>query len=311
MDVLSESIFPSGAKHGIHRAGKEGELPGGLSFAVREMSAEELEKCMDPDGIDALEFLKLHYKPPSPLEAIITETALYRYDRIFRLLLRILRMLFVVNMLFRDSMTRSRSWKGIDSVTRKFCIEAHHFVSALGGYMVESGIGTTWARFEDKLLELEQWIEKDENDSECTGLEGEGLEKLRAYHESILDRIMFATLSRKRQAPVMKIVNEIFEAILKFAKIVRGCVARGAMNASEQEEVAALYISFKRRVGIFISVCRGLSEKRGYGDGRKDLEGRRAVDSLFGTGYKEEANMLQMLLLKMEMTGYYSDTKSG
>jgi len=290
MDVLTEC---SAQKTGIHTAGKTGELPGGLSFAVREMNDEELEACMDPNSISALDFLKLEYKPPSPLQAIITPTAMYRYDRIFRLLLRVLRMVFVVNILWRDASRRQ-----VDPITRRFGIEARHFVTTLANYMMESGIGTTWTRFERKLEDIEEGLDNERGE--------ESLDRLRAYHENILDRIMFATLSRKRQQPVMKIVDEIFALVLKFASVSR---RMGKGETVGYEELETLYRSFRRRVGIFIGVCRGLSEKRGYGDGRKDLEGRRgAVDGVFGTGYKEEANLLGMLLLGLEMSGYYSKT---
>lgn len=326
MGVLTESFSESlgereEAPHhrgGIHASGKEGELPGGLSFAVRDMTQEELERCMDPDGIEALDFLKLQYNPPSPLEAIITPTALYRYDRLFKLLLRVLRMLFVVNKLFRDARSfrllrgkdgeiqpmtsRASCLGGFDPVAQKFRVEAHHFVSTICGYMFETGVGSTWKKFDEKLADIERKLCGDEE-----GLEGEGLERLRGYHESILDRIMFATLTRKRQAPVMKLVEDIFVAVLGFAKYSHER-ASGKMGTMGEKELAELYKVFRRRVGIFISVCRGLSEKRGYGDGRRDLEGRRAVDAIFGTGYKEEGNLLGMLLLRLEMTGYYSES---
>jgi hypothetical protein len=281
------------------------------------MSDEELDACMDPNSISALDFLKLEYKPPSPLEAVITPTAIYRYDRIFKLLLRVLRMVFVVNTLWRDVNARSTRWKDVDPVSRKFGVEARHFVTTLANYMLESGIGTTWRRFENKFAEIEGELDTGRG-------EEESLDRLRAYHESTLDRIMFATLSRKRQQPVMKIVDEIFAIILRFARIshlkaagrrdwgTAGKLGLGSgvfeeEDDGEGDEVEKLYRSFRRRVGIFISVCRGLSEKRGYGDARKDLEGRRdAVDGVFGTGYKEEANLLGMLLLGLEMSGYYS-----
>lgn len=311
MGVLTESFSESlggreEAPHhrgGIHASGKEGELPGGLSFAVRDMTQEELERCMDPDGIEALDFLKLQYNPPSPLEAIITPTALYRYDRLFKLLLRVLRMLFVVNKLFRDATSRASCWAGIDPIAQKFRIEAHHFVSTVCGYMFETGVGSTWKKFDEKLADIERKLCGDEE-----GLEGEGLERLRGYHESILDRIMFATLTRKRQAPVMKLVEDIFVAVLGFAKYSHERASGRKLGTMGEKELAELYKVFRRRVGIFISVCRGLSEKRGYGDGRRDLEGRRAVDAIFGTGYKEEGNLLGMLLLRLEMTGYYSES---
>lgn len=319
MGVLTESFSESlgegeeALRHhrrGIHTAGKEGELPGGLSFAVRDMTQEELERCMDPNGIEALDFLKLHYTPPSPLEAIITPTALYRYDRLFKLLLRVLRMLFVVNKLFRDAKSlfrdaTSRAGCLVDfsPVAQKFRIEAHHFVSTICGYMFESGVGSTWKKFDEKLADIERKLCGDEE-----GLEGEGLERLRGYHESILDRIMFATLTRKRQAPVMKLVEDIFVAVLGFAKYSHEMASGRQASAMGEKDLTELYKVFRRRVGIFISVCRGLSEKRGYGDGRRDLEGRRAVDAIFGTGYKEEGNLLGMLLVRLEMTGYYSES---
>lgn len=308
MGVLTESFSSSigeDERHrvGIHTSGKEGELPGGLSFAVRDMTQEELERCMDPNGIEALDFLKLQYKPPSPLEAIITSTALYRYDRLFKLLLRVLRMLFVVNKLFRDASSRASYWQGVDPIAQKFRIEAHHFVNTVCGYMFESGVGSTWKKFDEKLQEIERKLDGDEE-----GLEGEGIERLRGYHESILDRIMFATLTRKRQAPVMKLVEDIFVAVLAFAQYSHARASGAQMGVMGDAELLELYKVFRRRVGIFISVCRGLSEKRGYGDGRKDLEGRRAVDAIFGTGYKEEGNLLGMLLLRLEMTGYYMET---
>ncbi|KAG0637074.1 Spc98 family-domain-containing protein [Tuber brumale] len=304
MGVLDESFDNTQTKGGIHHAGKDGDLPGGLSFGVRDMTMEELERCMDPNGLEALDFLKLQYKPPSPLDAIITTTALYQYDRLFKLLLRVLRMLFVVNKLFRDATSRGSHWHTVDPVAQKFRIEARHFVDAVCSYMFETGVGSTWRKFEDKLQDIERKLDSHDSD-----LGAEGIERLRVCHESILDRIMFATLSRKRQAPVMKLMEDIFTSILTFAKYSHA-KAIGARTSGD-EEIPALYTGFKRRVGIFISVCRGLSEKRGYGDGMKDSEGRRAVDAIFGAGSKEEGNLLSMLLLRLEMTEYYTDTGKG
>lgn len=302
MDVLTECFS---RKTGIHTAGKQTELPGGLSFAIRQLSEEELEACTDPNSIAALDFLKLEYKPPAPLQAIITPLALHRYDRIFRLLLRVLRMVFVVNNFWRElGGAGSRSLPATPTA-RRFAIEARHFVTTLANYMMEAGIGTTWTRFERKLAEIEKGLDRG-------GSGEESLDRLRAYHESILGRIMFATLSRKRQLPVMKIVDEIFALVLKFAAAGPAAGRRGEVEEGGGADIETLYRSFRRRVGIFISVCKGLSEKRGYGDGRTDLEGRRgAVDGVFGTGYKEEANLLGMLLLGLEMSGYYSKSAAA
>ncbi|KAI5782991.1 Spc98 family-domain-containing protein [Pyronema domesticum] len=282
MDVLTRSIDGTSSAYSLSNA----DLPGGLSFAVREMSDQELEACMDADSIFALDFLKLEYVPPEPLGAVITPTALWRYDKIFRLLLRVRRMVFVVGTL----------WKG-GAVKAGGGIEARHFVVTLANYLIESGIGTTWQRFESRLATL----------AASAGAGGETLDHLRQLHEGVLDRIMFATLSRKRQQPVMKIVDEIFGMVLRFARLQR----MRETNPGEEDdgqEVERLYKAFRRRVGIFIGVCRGLSEKRGYGEGRKDAAaGGTGIEG----GFKEEANLLGMLLLGLEMGGYYSKGGRG
>ncbi|KAI5839289.1 Spc98 family-domain-containing protein [Morchella snyderi] len=268
MGVLTDSFTTATTPlSGIYTSGKEHELPGNLSFAVRDMTPADLDKCMDPHSIAALDFLKLHYTPPAPLEAIITPTALYRYDRLFRLLLRIQRMLFVTTKLFRDATRRDTRWPRHRQppVAQLFRIDAHHFVTTLAAHMFESGVAAPWHKFEAKLGAIDAALSAagDDNDTAAAAdLAAEGLERLRGYHESVLDRIMFATLTRKRQAPVMKLVEDVFVAVLAFARYSHER-AEGRGGGMGLGELAELYKVFRRRVGIFLSVCRGLSEKRG------------------------------------------------
>lgn len=309
MGVLTES-YHSGVE-GEHKGGnqaRESELPGGLSFAVRDMSEEELQNCMDPNGIEALDFLRLRYKPPPPLGAIITPACLYKYDQLFKLLLRVVRMVYVVNQLFRDATDRTSYWQGVDAVAQKFRIEAHHFVSNVGGYFFDVGVGVTWQKFENKLDEIERQIESD--DAEGTLGDTEGLHKLQEYHERVLDRIMFATLLRKRQEQVLKLLEDIFTVILRFARYSRSRASGERRRRGDDEEVRQMYAKFRKRIGVFVSVCRGLSEKRGYGDRKRiNLDDDRG---LFGSEDLNEdgENSIGQLLLRLEMTGYYSKSLS-
>ncbi|KAI9877847.1 MAG: hypothetical protein M1830_002650 [Pleopsidium flavum] len=309
MGILTES-YHSG-NEGEHKGGylaPESDLPGGLSFAVREMSEEELQRCMDPNSVEALDFLRLQYKPPPPLEAIITPRCLYKYDQLFKLLLRVVRMLYVVNQLFRDATDRTSYWQGVDTVAQKFRIEAHHFVSNVSGYFFDVGVGVTWQKFEDKLEEIERRIETD--DTEGTLGDTEGLHKLQEYHERVLDRIMFATLLRKRQEQVLQLLEDIFTMILRFARYSRKLASGEKRRPGDDEEVRQMYARFRKRVGVFVSVCRGLSEKKGYGD-RKRMN-LNDDHGLFGSEDLDEdgENSIGQLLLRLEMTGYYSKSLS-
>ncbi|KAI9783787.1 MAG: hypothetical protein M1839_003123 [Geoglossum umbratile] len=313
MGVLAESYYATVNDGQEHKGGylsRESELPGGLSFAIRELSQDELEKCMDPHSIEALDFLRLQYKPPSPLDVIITSTSLHKYDRLFKLLLRTTRMLYVVNQLFRDATSRTVPRPhAIDPVVQKFRIEVHHFVAAVSSYFFEVSVDATWAKFEAKLDEIERHIDADD-----TGIgQLESLDRLREYHERVLDQIMFAALLRKRQEPVMKLLEDIFTIILTFARYSR-TRALGLQQhpKDDNKEMRSLYLRFRKRVSVFVSVCRGLSAKHGYGH-KASGDGSAAIEELFGSSsLKEEGgNTIGLLLLKLEMNGYYSGLTRG
>jgi hypothetical protein len=306
MGVLTESYISTEPLNRSH-AGTyldKASLPGDLSFAVRDMSQEEIETCLDPDSVEALDFLRLSYKPPPPLEAVITPMILFKYDQLFKLLLRVIRMLYVVSALFRDATDRTSYWQGIDYVARRFRIEAHHFVSSVCGYFFDTGIEATWRIFERKLDQIEERINKD-GDNITLG-QNEGLDKLRDYHERVLDRIMFALLLRKRQQPVLKLLEEIFALILKFSKHSRQRALGIKRKVGPDGEVREMYLRFRKKVGVFITVCRGLSETKGYGE-KRTLDTRTSdQEGLFDGDDLAEENTIAHLLARLEMSNYYS-----
>lgn len=306
MGILTESYHSSTPQdHRQHRRDTD-DLPGDLSFAIRDISETELQRCLDPNSIYALDFLRLQYKPPAPLESVITSSSLEKYDALFKLLLRVTRMLYVVNQLFQDARDceprrRGNNTASIAPIVDRFRIEGYHFVSAVAGYFFDVGVEATWRIFDDKLDEIEQKL----NDDAISG-ELEGLHQLRDYHERVLDRIMFALLLRKRQEQVMGLLEAIFTTVLAFARFSRTSMVVGRESgSSEDREVRELYARFRKKVGVFISVCRGLSEGRGGGGG-KSKEGQ----GLFGKEDMSEdgGNTIGMLLLRLEMSGYYGQS---
>ncbi|KAF2102135.1 hypothetical protein NA57DRAFT_35241 [Rhizodiscina lignyota] len=263
---------------------ERGDIPGNLSFAVRQLPPEEVEKCMDPDSLYALDFLRLQYSPPSPLGAIITPASLERYDAIFKALLRLLRMLFVVEHLPR---------RGLSLTQQKFRLEVTHFVSASARYFFDAGVRDAWAAFSKYLASVERRLEKEDETESLGRFVSEGLDDLRKAHERCLDQIMFSLLLRKRQVQVMALLEEIFGVVLSFAKT---CAAVPVDRITAEEELSKLRDTFKSKVTVFLNVCRGLIGKKGYGkvtnwDGNGSMSG--------------EDNTIDRLLLALEMNGYY------
>jgi hypothetical protein len=296
MGVLAESYDQGGLSTAIGSTTQgSNELPGDLSFAVRDMLPEHVKKCMDADSLEALDFLRLSYKPPPALANIFPPVILMQYDRIFKLMLRVLRLVYVTNQLFGDLNRRTSRWAFPNDIAVRFSFETHHFVSSLSAYFVDAGISSPWKAFEG-------WLDKVQADLELAPQASSWVihspERLRACHSLILDRIMLALLLRKRQQPVLKLLSEIFETILQFAKICR------TPTGDDSPEVGDLYKLFRKRVEVFVTVCKGLSEKGEFGlkaDGNADVI-NDVKDSLGG---KVEENTINQLLMKLDMFNYY------
>ena len=288
MGILTESYHDTGQLEGSSLFNNE--LPGGLSFAIRDMSEEELKRCMDPNSIEALDFLCLQYNPPPPLSALITQGSLLKYDAVFKLLLRTVRMLFVVNQLFQDTkdcVARS------DYLSQRFRIESHHFTLAISSYFFD-GVQANWSILESKLKDTERALDRNGPES---------LANLRDFHAQILDRMMFTLILRKRQAQVMKLLEEIFSLILQFARHIRSKACEKFEVADSMSDIRQIYERFKKKVRVLISVCRGLSERRGEG-GTTTHEAFQVVSRSDETS-EDGGNMMGQLLLKFEMSGFY------
>ncbi|MCJ1481978.1 hypothetical protein MMC06_002139 [Schaereria dolodes] len=270
---------------------RDRDLPGGLSFAIRDLFEDELQRCLDPSSIAALDFLRLRYSPPPPLDSIITQSCLDKYDAIFKLLLRMARMLYVVNQLSRHSISRSRS-KRPDPLVQRYHLEAYHFVSSISTYFLNIAVGANWEVFEQKLDEVEHDLDQDQSRLESS--RPDGLHQLQEYHECMLDRMMYALFLRKRQEHLMKLLDDIFGAVLCFA---RSCTVGGIRDLRVDNtgmELKEQYQSFRKNVKGFISVCGGLADNGAHGSMRN-----KSLD-------KSGSSSLKHLLLTLEMNGYYS-----
>lgn len=279
MGVLTESYQQ---ESGANDTG----LPGDLSFAIRDLSAEEMERCMDQGSLEALDFLRMSYKPPQALAPVITPASLVKYDRIFKLMLRVLRMLFVVDQLFRDIVLQASHWANLDDICVRLRVEAHQFVTNIARYFFDIGIDQPWRRFQS-------WLDKIENGLQDSGLDKDSAivspKRLGEEHERTLDDIAQSLLLRKRQQPVLKLLEEIFTQILRFAKQSQS----RAPSDYDSEEIKKMYRAFREKVEVFITVCRGIGEKAGS---RNDRE----------VGGRSQENALAMLVLMLDMSNYYT-----
>jgi len=283
MGILSDCY------HAEHRMSKNSsrepiDLPDSLSFSIRQLSESEIEKVMDPRSLHALDFLRLQYTPPSPLDAVITTKTLEKYDTIFKFLLRIMRMLYVALRLpYIPGVVHAQKLKH----------QAQHFVSSCAAYFFDTGIRESWDAFSFYVDSIEKKLHEEDQRGELGTLVTDGLETLKMQHELCLNRIMFALLLRNRQQKIMALVEDIFTHILQFARI-------SVDDESRLLQISKIYHNFNEKVKLFLDVCKGLVGKKAYAGSSGNLmsDGRKNI--------KGEENTIDRLLLKLEMSKYYN-----
>ncbi|KAI1748207.1 Spc97/Spc98 family protein [Xylaria castorea] len=299
MGVLSDTYLSPTSQESSSLGPETSDLPGDLSFALRDLPPEEIDRCMDPSSLEALDFLRLAYKTPAPLSPILTTVILVKYDKIFRMLLRILRMLYVVGQLFRDTSRMEHQGQDPGDVWLRFRFEVQNLVQSVAAYVFDTGIQMPW-------LQFEKWLEGVESDlaradTDISDARVVSPDEVREEHEKMLDRIMTTLLLRKRQQPVLTLLEDIFRLILQFSRQVQlevgGKVAGNASRVIFQE----LYQTFRKKMGVLVTVCHGLSEKGGSAGkpARRDDEEQRS--DAVGDG-----NTIDRLLVTLDMLGYYS-----
>ncbi|KAK2861267.1 hypothetical protein FQN49_004375 [Arthroderma sp. PD_2] len=303
--LLSECY--AGNKKGDHQLDGSRELPGGLSFSIRDLTGEELERCKNPHSLEALDFLRIQYTPPSPLEEVITPRSLEKYDTIFRQLLRLIRMLSVARDLVRGpSGPQTRSQGTLD---QRFRLEAFHFVQVVGDYCFQVGINHTWKHFEKRLSKIEKCI--DAGDVEGTITHAKGLRRLREYHERVLDRIIYALFLNKSQVKARNLLEDVLRTILAFSFHVKAyqermeiAMVKGEMPSSKtttfyERSIRDLYARFKKQVSGFIRFLRSLEIVGGV---KNMIDHDDMVDAVTDIDVN---SVFEHLLLRLDMNEFY------
>ncbi|RDI81021.1 L-arabinitol 4-dehydrogenase [Venturia inaequalis] len=268
----------------IELPGSKSDLPGSLSFAIRHLDEKGAEKILDPDSLHALDFLRLQYYAPPPLGAVLTPASLDKYDDIFKFLLRLSRLVFVVGHLPKHFQHPQQ---------RRFRMQVTHFVTSCATYFFDTGVGETWDVFTAYLNDLEQRLAEEDEAQELGTRVMEGLDDLRKQHEICLDRMTFALLLRHRQRKVLAIVEDIFGVILEFAK---ECNFNDDVDGKTTE---VLQERFEASARLFLDVCKGLIGKRGYGKSGGEVRGG------FGRGAVAEENTIERLVVALDWSGFY------
>ncbi|KAK5558506.1 hypothetical protein LTR46_003755 [Exophiala xenobiotica] len=281
MGILSDSLVSS----------TDRSVEDSISFAIRDMSSDELEKCRDVDSIHALDFLRLQYKPPDDvLGTVLTPDALEKYDRVFQLLLRILRVHKLTQSMLRES----------EATDHQVVFEMHHFITTLADYCHNTAIELHWRKFEDVLRNVKAHLANKDYDNTLRMVKSQ--DYLRVLHERTLDSILHGLFLKKRESSVRRLLDEILSTILLFAAHRRQThnaddTADGFM-VKRKELQARFRDQVKRFMDALGSQSQAEAPSMHQGFAGQDLT-------------NNDVNLPEYLLLRLDMSGYWTRKSHG
>jgi hypothetical protein len=251
LNLLSDSYVSSDAQRQ-----STAQLPGGLSFAIRELTDAEIDRVMDPTSIYALDFLRLQYTAPSPLADIFTPAIVQHYDGIFRTLLvhvRVLHSTSQLSALCNKPRIRkpSRNASRETLTLRRFAWKARHFSTTIFSHFTDTVIASSWKDFSSQMTALRPKAQGEEPETQAADLPS-----LTASHEAYLSSIRNKLFLRHKHAAIRLAIEELAGLIVK--------AAAAALHALETERSTTLAEQEERFDVLsddLLGLLRGLASK--------------------------------------------------
>ncbi|KAK0942186.1 hypothetical protein LTR29_006267 [Friedmanniomyces endolithicus] len=275
--LLSEVYHDSSTmpKQGV----AQDDLPGGLSFAIRELPEAEIELVMtDAGSIYALDFLRLQYAAPPPLDSILTPSAMQKYDDAFRFLLKMVRAVYITARMGKND-TRERH-RSREVLSARFASEAHHVTTTLMSYFMDVGISAPWAELQASLDAAEEALSADMPVTV-------GVNVLRDMHHRFLDTVRDRLFLKRKQQAIRVAIEGVLTAVLTGAASLQSEAERGELST------AAANVFLSAAVEKLVSILQGIVDK--------PPKSHASGDSLDG-----DTIVVRLLLARLNWNGFYA-----
>ncbi|KIY69539.1 hypothetical protein CYLTODRAFT_420602 [Cylindrobasidium torrendii FP15055 ss-10] len=237
------------------------ELDNRLGFAIRDLPVGRgRDRWLNPLAVEAFDFLYMEYRPPHPMEVLITPEIMAKYQRMFTFLLRLTRVENALAAVFR--MTRASDAELFPTFTpsRKLLLHlrflAQTFIASLSQYTFVTAIDGNMGGFLARL------------DPNAPTILWNGLPAgfrdvfaLADAHSELLDDMLSACVMRSTQRAAGEQLRDVFQAILDFSTFV-GRMRRGQMKEYEGVPIVEeLAEQLKSTISIWMKTIRGMVDK--------------------------------------------------
>ncbi|XP_056242507.1 gamma-tubulin complex component 6 [Seriola aureovittata] len=262
--LVLNSILSKALQYSLHG---DTPLAGNFTFALRF-----LPETFHPHAPDSLNCLELRYKVEWPLNIIITDSCMNKYNRLFSFLLQLKHMVWSLrDVWFHLKRTALVKGAGRSVQFRQLQLYRHemqHFVKVIQGYIANQILQVSWSEFTAKLATASD------------------LDAIHRTHADYLNRAIFRGLLTEKAAPVMNIIHSIFSLILKF----RAQLIAQPWDSQQGEAVHPSFIAMQQSYNTFKYYSHFLF---------------KVVTKLVNRGYQPH---LEDFLLRINFNNYYKDS---
>ncbi|XP_059402745.1 gamma-tubulin complex component 6 isoform X2 [Carassius carassius] len=262
--LVLNSILNKALQYSVHG---DSELAAHFTFALRY-----LPEIFHPHAPDSLNCLELRYKVDWPVNIVITDSCLNKYNRLFSFLLQLKHMVWSLRDVWfhlkRTALVKGAGRSAQFHQLQLYRHEMQHFVKVIQGYIANQILQVSWSEFTHKLSSA--------ND----------LDAIHRTHAEYLNRAIFRGLLTEKAAPVMNIIHSIFSLILKF----RGQLIAQPWELQQGEPVHPGFIAMQQSYNTFKYYSRFLF---------------KVVTKLVDKGYQPH---LEDFLLRINLNNYYKDS---
>jgi hypothetical protein len=251
LNVLSDSYTPQSANE------DKIQLPGGLSFAIRELTDAEIDRVMDPTSIYALDFLRLQYTPPSPLADIFTAVIVQHYDVVFRTLLvhvRVIHATSQLSMFCTKHTKQSPAHADNETIIRRFAWKARQLSTTIFSHFTDTVINNAWAAFSQQLDSLQSHAH--------TGSSAD-LHSITRLHETCLDDIRSKMFLRQKHAKLRLVLEEMAAIVIKTTLAAVHDTASESSIAEQERRLDALSAELR----ALLEILANKPSREGRSDG--------------------------------------------
>ncbi|XP_019618459.1 PREDICTED: gamma-tubulin complex component 6-like [Branchiostoma belcheri] len=198
-ELLSPLVLNSVLTRAIQTSiNRDSDYTANFSFALKW-----LPEHFKLNAHDTLDCLELRYKVDWPLNIVITDTTINKYNKIFSFMLQLKRITWVLKDIWfhlkRSAVTERAGNSSQFRQLQLFRHEMQHFVGVMQGYVSNQIIHVSWQEFCKELRENVH-----------------SLDELHQRHAEYLNKAIFRSLLSRKAGPVMKVITDILNVILKF-----------------------------------------------------------------------------------------------